>query len=71
MTYFYRTLVRLAKDRKIQGLKADVLTSNKEMMKVFEKGDTTVAAKLDYGVYHLTIPLEADQTAAKSQLNDV
>jgi hypothetical protein len=39
------------------------------MMKVFEKGETTVTAKLDYGVYHLTIPLEAQQTAVKSELS--
>jgi GNAT superfamily N-acetyltransferase len=64
-TYLYRMLIRLAKDRGIQGLTADVLASNKGMMKVFEKGQTTVTAKLDYGVYHLTIPLDAEQTAIK------
>jgi GNAT superfamily N-acetyltransferase len=62
--YLYRMLIRLAKDRGIQGLTADVLASNKGMMKVFEKGETTVTAKLDYGVYHLTIPLDAGQTAS-------
>jgi acyl-CoA hydrolase/RimJ/RimL family protein N-acetyltransferase len=61
-THMYKMLIRLAKDRGIQGLTADVLASNKGMMKVFEKGETTVTAKLDCGVYHLTIPLEAQQT---------
>ena len=70
-TYMYKMLIRLAKDRGIQRLTADVLASNKGMMKVFEKGDTTVAAKLDCGVYHLTIPLDADQTAFKAGEGDV
>jgi acyl-CoA hydrolase/RimJ/RimL family protein N-acetyltransferase len=66
-TYLYKMLIRLAKDRGIQGLTADVLASNKGMMKVFEKGQTTVTAKLDYGVYHLTIPLDTEQTAIKPE----
>jgi acyl-CoA hydrolase len=69
-TYLYKLLIRLAKDRGIQGLTADVLASNKGMMKVFERGGTTVTAKLDYGVYHLTIPLDSRQTAIKSDPND-
>jgi acyl-CoA hydrolase/RimJ/RimL family protein N-acetyltransferase len=66
-TYLYKMLIRLAKDRGIQGLTADVLASNKGMMKVFEKGQTTVTAKLDYGVYHLTIPLDTEQAAIKPE----
>jgi len=66
-TYLYKMLIRLAKERGIQGLTADVLASNKGMMKVFEKGGTTVTAKLDYGVYHLTIPFDAEQTAIKPE----
>ncbi len=69
-TYLYKVLIRLAKDRGIHALTADVLATNKGMMKVFEKGGTTVNAKLDYGVYHLTIPLDADQKAIKSDSND-
>ena len=53
-------LFRLAKDRGIQGLTAGVLASNKGMMKVFENGETTVTAKLDFGVYHLDIPLDTE-----------
>ena len=49
------------------GFKADVLASNKGMMKVFEKGQTPVTAKLDYGVYHLTIPLDTEQAAIKPE----
>jgi acyl-CoA hydrolase/RimJ/RimL family protein N-acetyltransferase len=53
----YKLLIRLAKDRGIQYLTADVLATNKGMMKVFEKEGAPVTARLDYGVYHLTIPL--------------
>jgi len=56
-TDLYKLLIRLAKDRGIQYLTADVLATNKGMMKVFEKEGAPVTAKLDYGVYHLTIPL--------------
>jgi acyl-CoA hydrolase len=56
-TYLYKLLIRLAKDRGIQYLTADVLATNKGMMKVFEKDGAPVTAKLDYGIYHLSIPL--------------
>ena len=55
-SYLYKTLLRLAKNRGIQGFTADVLSSNKGMMKVFEKGDEVVKAKLEYGSYHISIP---------------
>jgi len=58
-TYLYKLLIRLAKDRAIQYLTADVLATNKGMMKVFEKEGAPVTAKLDYGVYHLTIPIHS------------
>ena len=37
-TYMYRMLIRLAMQRGVKGFTADVLASNKAMMKVFEKG---------------------------------
>jgi acyl-CoA hydrolase len=55
-THLYNMLIRLAKDRGIQGFRADVLASNKGMLMVFEKGGEVVNATLEYGVYHLTIP---------------
>ncbi|UCE51592.1 MAG: GNAT family N-acetyltransferase [Desulfobacterales bacterium] len=58
-THLYKMLIRLAKDRGLQGFTADVLASNKAMMKVFEKGGAIVKAELEYGVYRLTIPFEA------------
>jgi hypothetical protein len=35
-----------------------VLASNKAMMKVFEKGDLPVKARLEQGIFELTIEFE-------------
>ena len=56
-TYLYQMLARLAKDRGAQGMTADVLASNRAMIKVFEKGPFPVQAKVEQGVYELTIDL--------------
>lgn len=55
-TYTYRMLIRLARQRGVYGFTADVLASNKAMMKVFEKGGVPVQARLEGGVYALAIP---------------
>jgi acyl-CoA hydrolase/GNAT superfamily N-acetyltransferase len=56
-TFMYRLLIRFAKEQGIEGFSADVLASNKAMMKVFEKGDLALKARLEEGVYHLNILL--------------
>ncbi len=56
-SYLYRQLIRLARERGIQGFTADVLTSNASMMKVFERYGS-VDAKLEPGSYHLTISFD-------------
>lgn len=53
-TYLYKMLMRLARERGLQGFTANVLSSNTPMMKVFEKFGK-VKAKLEYGEYELTI----------------
>jgi len=58
-SYLYQMLLRLAKERGIKGFTADVLASNKGMIKVFEKGAETVQAKFEQGCYALTIPFES------------
>jgi acyl-CoA hydrolase/GNAT superfamily N-acetyltransferase len=55
-TFMYRMLIRLARERGLQGFTADVLASNKAMLKVFEKGGESVTSVLEDGVYALTIP---------------
>lgn len=57
-TYLYEMLIRLAKERGLHGFVADVLASNKSMMKVFEKGKYPVKATLSQGAYELTISFE-------------
>jgi acyl-CoA hydrolase/GNAT superfamily N-acetyltransferase len=57
-SYLYGMLIRLAKERGIKGFTADVLASNKAMMRVFEKGELPVGARLEQGVFHLTIDFE-------------
>ncbi|QTA82467.1 Acetyltransferase, GNAT-family [Desulfonema limicola] len=55
-TWLYNMLIKLAKERGIRGLTASVLSSNRKMLKVFEKGGYPVKAELNEGVYELTIP---------------
>jgi hypothetical protein len=57
----YRMLIRLAKERGVQGFTADVLFSNLGMMKVFRKGSLPVKADLEEGIYHLFIPFYESQ----------
>lgn len=59
-SYLFKMLIRLAKDRGIHGFTADVLSTNKAMMKVFEKGGAMVKAQLEHGVYRLTIPFDTE-----------
>ncbi|MFW6335175.1 MAG: GNAT family N-acetyltransferase [Desulfosalsimonas sp.] len=54
-TFMYRMLIRIARDRGIQGFTADVMPANKAMMRVFEKGDAEVKARVEDGIYRLTI----------------
>ncbi len=65
-TYLYKMLMRIAKQRGLLGFTADVLPGNKEMMRVFEKGDAEVKATLEYGVYHLVIPFSSKPGASPS-----
>jgi acyl-CoA hydrolase/RimJ/RimL family protein N-acetyltransferase len=59
-TFLYRMLIRLGKERGLEGFTADVLATNKGMMKVFEKGGPPFKAKIEYGAYSLTIPFDSD-----------
>jgi GNAT superfamily N-acetyltransferase len=57
-TFLYEMLIRIAKERGIRGFTADVLASNKPMMKVFEKGHLPVKAKLEQGAFELAIDFD-------------
>ncbi len=56
-THLYQMLAKLARERGAQGMTADVLASNRAMLKVFEKGPFPVQAKMEQGVYALSIDL--------------
>jgi GNAT superfamily N-acetyltransferase len=60
-TYMLLFLIEIAKENGIKGFKADVLASNKPMLKVFEKAQYPIKATLDSGVYELTMPFYKDE----------
>lgn len=55
-SYLYDMLIRLARERCLKGFSAEVIATNKAMMRVFEKGDLPLKAQLKDGVYRLKIP---------------
>jgi len=57
-SFLYQMMIRLATERGIKGFTAEVLFSNIGIMKVFRKGDLSVKAHLESGVYHLEIPFD-------------
>jgi acyl-CoA hydrolase len=61
-TYLYKMLVRLAQERGLKGFTAEVLPDNQEMMKVFEKGGLPIDARVETGLYRLTVPFDSGST---------
>jgi RimJ/RimL family protein N-acetyltransferase len=57
-SYLFRLLARHAEERGLKGFTADVLASNKPMMRVFEKTGCPIEARLEEGAYALTIPFD-------------
>jgi acyl-CoA hydrolase/GNAT superfamily N-acetyltransferase len=53
--YLYRLLIRIARQNDIKGFTADVLASNRPMMKVFQSGTEEITSKVEDDVYRLTI----------------
>ncbi len=64
-THLLRKLIREARKRGIRGFTADVLASNKSMLKVYEKSPYPVKASLEGGVYHLSIDFAGRCPAGK------
>lgn len=60
-TYLLLSLIKIAKDRGLEGFTADVLATNMSMLKVFEKAPYPVKAVLDSGIYELTIPFTRER----------
>ncbi len=57
-TFMLKMLIRLAKERGLSGFTAEVLSSNKSMLKVFEKGGLPVEARVVDGIYEVSIPFQ-------------
>jgi acyl-CoA hydrolase/RimJ/RimL family protein N-acetyltransferase len=57
-SFLLTMLIRVARERRIEGFTADVLADNKAMLKVFEKASFPIRAVLEFGIYNLTIPFE-------------
>jgi acyl-CoA hydrolase/RimJ/RimL family protein N-acetyltransferase len=65
-TFLFEYLIKLARERDLRGFTADVLASNKAMMRVFERAPIPVQASLDEGIYELEMPFdEKDPAIAK------
>lgn len=60
-TFLLRYLIRIAKEKYIEGFTADVLSSNKAMMHVFSKSGYPMTTHLDTGVYELKIDFTNDE----------
>jgi acyl-CoA hydrolase len=64
-TFLFLYLIRIAGEQGIQGFTADVLASNKAMLKVLERSPYPVKAVMDSGVYEFSIPFEPNQADAR------
>lgn len=53
-------LIQVGKERGLKGFTADVVASNRGMMKVLENSGLSVKARLDMGVYEVTMPFEGN-----------
>ena len=60
-SFLLNLLMQLGKQRGVKGFKADVLTANKAMMKVYEKLPYPMKATVSEGVYELTIPFPSEK----------
>lgn len=61
-TFLFHRLIQIARQRGILGFTADVLATNKSMMKVFERSPFPIRATLDTGVYSLSLPFKQQET---------
>lgn len=64
-SFMYEFLIKIGRQRGIEGFTADVLASNKSMLKVYEKVGFPVKSVLSEGVYRLTIPFVTENETEK------
>ena len=61
-TFLLRYLIRIAKEKNIEGFTADVLQRNRPMMRVFSKSGYPTTTHLDVGVYEIKINFTKDES---------
>jgi RimJ/RimL family protein N-acetyltransferase len=61
-SFLFQMLMRLARERGVEGFTADVLFSNQAMMKVFRRSAPTLKARLQNGIYQVEIPLAPERS---------
>lgn len=69
-SHLLELLINTAIKRGIQGFKADVLTENKPMLKVFENSRYPMHAIVKSGVYEVTIPFTREEGEDSSKNKD-
>ncbi len=57
-TYLTKMLIKLARKRGIKALTADILASNRAMIRVIEKSGLSVDSRFDRGTYEVSMPLD-------------
>ncbi len=60
-SFLFQMLMRLARERGVEGFTADVLYSNQAMMKVFRRSAPALKARLQNGIYQVEIPLAPER----------
>jgi acyl-CoA hydrolase/GNAT superfamily N-acetyltransferase len=60
-TFLLRYLIRIAREKNIEGFTADVLSRNQAMMHVFSKSGYPMTMHLDTGVYELKITFNPEE----------
>lgn len=61
-TFLLKYLIRIAKEKNIDGFTADVLVRNKPMMQVFSKTGHALTTNLDVDVYEVKIDFSSEET---------
>ncbi len=55
-SFLFLYLMQIARERGLEGFTADVISSNKAMLRVLEKSPHPIRARVEMGSYHLEIP---------------
>jgi RimJ/RimL family protein N-acetyltransferase len=68
-SYLLQTLMRIAKERGLQGIAADILPTNVAMWKVFEKAPYALKSTRETDYYHITISFDDERKTSRDDGN--